>query len=97
MTVTRDQVQELVTEVLVEEIGVDRDLISPEATLESLDIDSLDLVEVAQVVEERWGFRIRAEDAKGVETLGDAIDMIVTLGQASGATGSPTQRDTAQA
>jgi hypothetical protein len=38
-------------------------------------------VEVAQVVEEKWGFRIRAEDAKGVETLGEAIDMIVTLGQ----------------
>src|ERR1700744_4307605 len=83
-TVNQEQVLELVTQVLVDEIGVDAELISPEATLESLDVDSLDLVEVAQVVEERWGFRIRAEDAKGVATLGEAVDMIVTLGQSDG-------------
>jgi|SRR5918997_3721235 acyl carrier protein len=81
VAVNRDQVMELVTQVLVAEIGVDPELISPDATLDSLDVDSLDLVEVAQVVEERWGFRIRAEDAKGVATLGDAIDMIVKRGQ----------------
>jgi acyl carrier protein len=81
VVVSQDQVRELVTQVLVDEIGVDPELISLDATLESLDVDSLDLVEVAQVVEETWGFRIRAEDAKGVATLGEAIDMIVELGQ----------------
>lgn len=81
VAVNRDQVMELVTQVLVDEIGVEPDLISSDATLESLDVDSLDLVEVAQVVEERWGFRIRAEDTKGVRTLGDAVDMIVKLGR----------------
>jgi acyl carrier protein len=79
--ISRDDVQELVTQVLVDEIGVDADQITLDATLESLDIDSIDLVEVAQVVEEKWGFRIRAEDAKGVETLGEAVDMIVKVGQ----------------
>jgi acyl carrier protein len=81
VVVTRDQVLELVTQVLVDEIGVDPELISTDATLDSLGVDSLDLVEVAQVVEETWGFRIRAENAKGVATLGDAVDMIVTRGQ----------------
>jgi acyl carrier protein len=81
VTVNRDQVLELVTQVLVNEIGVEPELISEDATLESMDVDSLDLVEVAQVVEEKWGFRIRAENAKGVDTLGDAVDMIVKLGQ----------------
>lgn len=81
VTVKRDEVQELVTDVLVDAIGIDRELITPEATLESLEIDSIDLVEVAQAVEEKWGFRIRAQDAKGVETLGEAIDMIVKVGQ----------------
>lgn len=84
VVVTHEQVQELVVQVLVDEIGVEPDLISFDATLESLDIDSLDLVEVAQVVEERWGFRIRAENAKGVETLGEAVDMIVKLGNSGG-------------
>jgi acyl carrier protein len=88
--VNRDQVLELVTQVLVDEIGVEPELISEDATLESMDVDSLDLVEVAQVVEEKWGFRIRAENAKGVDTLGDAVDMIVKLGQ-SGALDGLTQ------
>lgn len=87
VVVNRDQVLELVTQVLVDEIGVEPELIMEDATLESMDVDSLDLVEVAQVVEERWGFRIRAENAKGVDTLGDAIDMIVKLGQSGGLDG----------
>lgn len=90
VAVNRDQVLELVTQVLVNEIGVEPELISEDATLESMDVDSLDLVEVAQVVEEKWGFRIRAENAKGVATLGDAVDMIVELGR-SGALEDQTQ------
>jgi acyl carrier protein len=90
VAVNRDQVLELVTQVLVDEIGVEPELIREDATLVSMDVDSLDLVEVAQVVEEKWGFRIRAENTKGVDTLGDAVDMIVKLGQ-SGALDGLTQ------
>jgi acyl carrier protein len=44
--------------------------------MESLDMDSLDMVEIGQVVEQTYGVRIRAADAEGVTDLGGVIDMI---------------------
>jgi acyl carrier protein len=82
--VTREAVEQLVTNLLVDELDVDPAAITNDATLESLDVDSLDLVELAQLVEERWDFEIKGSDAKDVETLGDAIDMIVKKGASVG-------------
>ena len=42
------------------------------ATFEELDIDSLDLVELAQVVEEEYGVVLKGEDMKDLKTVGDA-------------------------
>ena len=72
----RAEIEELVRTLLIEELDVDPDAISAEATMDSLDIDSLDLVELGQLVERRYGVRIRASDAQGVEDLGGVIDMI---------------------
>jgi acyl carrier protein len=72
----RAEIEELVHTLLVEELDVDPDAISSEATMDSLDIDSLDLVELGQLVERRYGVRIRASDAQGVEDLGGVVDMI---------------------
>ena len=47
------------------------------ATFEELDIDSLDLVELAQVVEDEYGVVLKGEDMKDLKTVGDAIDLIV--------------------
>lgn len=74
--VPRDEVEELVRTLLVDELDIDPDDIAPEATMESLDLDSLDLVEIGQIVEKRYGVRIKAADAEGVEDLGGVIDMI---------------------
>ena len=74
-TVTKEQIQELVTEALVE-LGADRDEIKPEAEFEALELDSLDLVELAQIVEEEWGVEITAQDMEGLTTVGQAIDLV---------------------
>ena len=50
--------------------------ITREATFEELDIDSLDLVELAQVVEDEYGVVLKGEDMKELKTVGDAIDLI---------------------
>ena len=50
--------------------------VTPEATLEALDVDSLDLAEFAQVVEEDLGVRLEAKDMKAIVTVQDAIDLI---------------------
>ena len=74
-TVTREQIQERVTEALVE-LGADKDQIKPEAEFEALDLDSLDLVELAQIVEEEWGVEITAKDMESMKTVGQALDLI---------------------
>ena len=74
-TVTKEQVSERVTEALVE-LGADRDAIKPEAEFEALERDSLDLVELAQIVEEEWGVEITAKDMEGLRTVGQAIDLV---------------------
>jgi acyl carrier protein len=57
-------------------LGPSREDVTREATFESLDVDSLDLVEVAQIVEERFGIELRGEDTKDLKTVGDAIDLV---------------------
>lgn len=74
-TVSKEQIQERVTEALVE-LGADRDAIKPEAEFESLELDSLDLVELAQIVEEEWGVEITAKDMESLKTVGQAIDLV---------------------
>ncbi|HZU40130.1 MAG TPA: acyl carrier protein [Solirubrobacteraceae bacterium] len=75
-TVTSEQVQQRVVETLAS-FGPDADSITRESTFEELDIDSLDLVELAQVVEDEYGVVLKGEDMKQLKTVGDAIDMIV--------------------
>jgi acyl carrier protein len=74
-TVTKDQIQEKLTEALVE-LGADRDAITPEAEFEALDVDSLDLVEMAQIVEEEWGVEISGKDMESLKTVGQAVDLV---------------------
>jgi acyl carrier protein len=75
-TVTREDVEQKVIDAIAE-LGPDRAAVVPDATFESLDVDSLDLVELAQVVEEEYGVQIKGEDAAKLKTVGDAIEFVV--------------------
>ena len=44
----------------LEEFGAEPDQIGPDAEFEALDVDSLDLVELAQIVEDEYGVSSRA-------------------------------------
>jgi acyl carrier protein len=79
--VTKEQVQERVIETLAS-FGPDADQITPEATFEELDIDSLDLVELAQIVEDEYGVVLKGEDMKDLKTVGDAISLITARASA---------------
>ncbi len=76
MSVTSEQVETRVVETLAS-FGPEADQITRTATFEELDVDSLDLVELAQVVEDEYGVVLKGEDMKELKTVGDAIDMIV--------------------
>jgi acyl carrier protein len=74
--ITTEQVEGRVVETLAS-FGPDAGTITREATFEELDIDSLDLVELAQIVEDEYGVVLKGEDMKELKTVGDAIDLIV--------------------
>jgi len=75
-TVTAEQVQKVVSDSL-ESFGADPDEITREAELTALDIDSLDLAELSQIVEEQFGVNLTSGDIKAIVTVGDAVDLIV--------------------
>jgi acyl carrier protein len=75
-TVTAQQVQEKVFSSLVE-FGADPDAVTPEAGWGALDVDSLDLVELAQVVEEEFGVEITSQDMQNLPTVGSVIELVV--------------------
>ncbi|HTR76349.1 MAG TPA: phosphopantetheine-binding protein [Solirubrobacterales bacterium] len=74
--VSSENVEKTIYDGLVE-LGTERDDLSREATLESLDIDSLDLVELAQIVEDEYGVELKGDDVKDVKTVGEVIDLVV--------------------
>lgn len=74
---TADEVRRLIVDELSELADLKPEEIKPEATLEDLDIDSLDLVELAQIIEERYEVRLERDDFKDVSTVGGAIEAIV--------------------
>ena len=75
--VSTEQVQARVIEALAS-FGPDPDQITRDSTFEELDIDSLDLVELAQIVEDEYGVVLKGEDMKELSKVGDAIDLIVS-------------------
>jgi acyl carrier protein len=74
-TVTNQQVETRVIEALAS-FGPDASQITSEATFEELDIDSLDLVELAQIVEDEYGVVLKGEDMKELKTVGDVVNLI---------------------
>ena len=74
-TATSQQIEARVIEALAS-FGPDESQINRNATFEELDIDSLDLVELAQIVEDEYGVVLKGEDMKELKTVGDAVDLI---------------------
>ena len=60
------------------EFGAEPDQISADAEFETLDIDSLDLVELAQIVEDEYGVQLKGEDMEDVKTVRQAVDLVMS-------------------
>jgi len=75
--VTEEQIEKLVVESL-ETFGADPGEISREATFEALDIDSLDLAELSQIVHEQFDVELKGSDVAEVKTVEDAVKLIAS-------------------
>jgi acyl carrier protein len=76
-TITKDDIQARVYTAL-EDFGAEPDQLAPDATFEALDVDSLDLVELGQIVQDEYGVELKGEDMPKLKTVGDAVDMIAS-------------------
>jgi len=76
-TLTLEAVEKTIVDALPQ-FGVEESDITRDATFEDLDVDSLDLAELSQIIEDEYGVTIKGEDARKIKTVGDAIDMVVS-------------------
>ena len=76
-TQSREQIERRVIDALVE-FGEEREKVTPQARFEDLEVDSLDLVELAQIAEDEYGVELSDADLEGLETVGDVIELIAT-------------------
>lgn len=72
--------EEIITKInnlLVKEIEIDEEQIFPDADLKKdLGIDSLDFVDLFVIIENNFGFKMKAEDMTAVKTLQDFYNYI---------------------
>lgn len=68
---------ERVTDIVVEELAVDKEEVTAEASfIDDLGADSLDVVELIMAFEEEFELEIPDEDAEDIATVQDAVDYI---------------------
>ncbi|MGW5776628.1 acyl carrier protein [Streptomyces sp. NPDC003863] len=73
-TLDRAAIEQFVTDALVE-LGVDASDVVPGAALDDLEIDSLDMVELAQSVKRDLGVPVRTKDFDGIDTVGQILEL----------------------
>lgn len=72
--VVMSSVEERVTDIVVEQLGLERDKVHPESKfIDDLGADSLDTVELVMALEEEFGMEIPDEEAEKITTLREAI------------------------
>ena len=71
-----EQIEKVITDSLIS-FGANAEDINRDAELTALDIDSLDLAELSQIIEEHFGVELTSGDVAEITTVGDAIDLVV--------------------
>ena len=74
----RAEVQAKLTDLLVDELGLERDKITMGAKFEEdLEVDSLGVVELLMALEDTFGVAIPDEEAEPITTVGQAVDLVM--------------------
>lgn len=74
---SRDEIIDITNRFLIEEFEVESDVIKPGADLkESLDLDSLDYVDLVVLIESNFGIKLESKDFTNVNTFDNLYDLI---------------------
>lgn len=73
--------EEIITKIngfLVEEFEVEADTLTPDAPLkETLDLDSLDYVDLVVILEGNFGIKVKQEEFAGIQTFQQLYDYVI--------------------
>jgi acyl carrier protein len=76
--VERSEVEAKMVDLLVEELGLERDKITMESTFEEdLEVDSLGVVELLMALEDNFGVTIPDEEAEDIVSVSQAVDVVM--------------------
>ena len=71
-----NEVYQKIVDIIVDAKGIDPDTIHDSSTFKDLNVDSLDIAEMAMTLEDEFGITIELEE--GVNTVEDLVNLIVT-------------------
>lgn len=72
-------VLEEIQTALTEQYGIAREIITPEATFETIGIDSLALIELMFGLEDKFQIQVPQEQGAELKTIGDVVALIESL------------------
>lgn len=75
-----EEIFDQLKEIMVDELGIDGSEIKPESVLLSdLDINSLELMNLVMVVEEKYNIFLDEERLHDIKTVGDVVSYVAEL------------------
>lgn len=73
----REKIIQTINDFLVEEFEVEANVIQPEANLkQSLDLDSLDYVDLVVIIESNFGVKLEGKDFASIHSFNDLYDLV---------------------
>jgi acyl carrier protein len=78
------EIIEKVNDFLIDEFEIEENQLIPTASLkETLEIDSLDYVDLVVTIEKNFGFKVKGEDFASIKSLQDFYDYIIGRAQSN--------------
>jgi acyl carrier protein len=72
----RSEIQSRIADFLADSCGMDRAAISDATRLGDVDVDSLEFVELIQILQNQFGVRLNDDGVLGVTTVGALADLV---------------------
>jgi acyl carrier protein len=79
MAIEMNETASKITSIIAEKLHIDATAVTPQATLQDLGADSLDMVDIIMKIEEEFGIEINDEDAESLHNVQDVISYVHAL------------------